>query len=573
MVPSLELLEAALGCISDGVTVQDESGRILLANAAAARILGYRDPEELQRTPVSSIIERYLVTGEDRRPLPQELWPSRRALREGRPAEAVLGHRVLPGGEERWSLTRSMPLAGADGRPHAVVTVFQDVTERRRTAERLEILAEAATSLGSSLDYNATLTSLARLAVPRLADWCTVHVVGDDHSIQPLTVAHRDAEKARWARELMLRYPVLRDAPRGIGAVVRTGRAELYREIDAAFLEQQARDTDHLALLREVAPRSYICVPLNAQGRTVGALSLATTVESGRSYDETDLATAEMLGRRAGLAIENARLFREAQEANRLKDEFLATLSHELRTPLNAIVGWTEVLQQDPSDVALATRALQSIHRNAQAQAQLVSDLLDVSRITSGKLRLQVGPVDLARVVQAALDTVRPASDAKEIVLEPVLDAQAGEISGDPDRLQQVVWNLLSNAVKFTPKGGRVHVRVEAVQSHVQVVIEDNGPGIDPHFLPQVFDRFRQQDASSTRVHQGLGLGLAIVRHLVEMHGGTVSAANKEGGSGALFTVTLPRRSVAVATGDPSAQRGPRAVPGLTLADAPDLGG
>jgi PAS domain S-box-containing protein len=573
MVTPQELLDAAFRCISDGVTVQDAGGRILLANDAAARTLGFRGAGELMGTPVSALIDRYLVVGEDRQPVPVEEWPSRRAQRDGRPAEALLGHRVLPHGEERWSLTRSTPLIDAQGQVHAVVTVFQDVTDRQRSAERLETLAEAGAALGSSLDYNVTLATLARLTVPRLADWCIVHVLGEDGGIQPLAVAHRDPEKVRWARELQHRYPVQPDAPRGVGAVLRSGRAELHREVTGAVLTESAPDPEQQALLHELGLRSYICVPLNAQGRTVGTLSLVTTAESGRVFDDNDLAAAELLGRRAGLAVENARLFRTAQEANRLKDEFLATLSHELRTPLNAIVGWTEVLRQDQANAAVVSRAVLSIHRNAQAQAQLVSDLLDVSRITSGRLRLQVGAVDLARVVVAALDTVRPAAEAKGIELEPVLDSGAGEISGDPDRLQQVVWNLLSNAVKFTPRGGRVHVRVEAVQSHVQMVVEDNGPGIDPEFLPQVFDRFRQQDASSTRTHQGLGLGLAIVRHLVEMHGGTVGAENKEERSGALFTVRLPRRSVAVATGEVPAARGARARPEVPLSEAPDLSG
>jgi PAS domain S-box-containing protein len=570
--PRQQLLESALHCIPDGVTVQDSSGRMLVANEAAARALGFEKVDDLLSAPLSDVTGRFVVVDESREPLALESLPSRRALRDGQPAEAVLGYRSLHSGEERWSLTKSTPLRDPAGGVQAVVNVFQDVTDRRRNGDRLEALAEAGAALGSSLDYKATLAAVARLSVPRLADWCIVHIVDGAGAVQPLAVAHRDPEKVRWARELLKQHPVRPDAPGGVAAVLRSGRAELVREVPEA-LQGNAEEVEHLAVLHEVGLRSYVCVPLNSQGRTVGALSLATTQDSGRVFDSVDMATAELLGRRAGLAIENARLFGEAQEANRLKDEFLATLSHELRTPLNAIVGWTEVLRQNLADSSVVTRAAQSIHRNAQAQAQLVSDLLDVSRITSGKLRLNVGPVELARVVQAALDTVRPAAEAKEIDLQAVLDLNANEISGDPDRLQQVVWNLLSNAVKFTPKGGRVHVRVESVNSHVEIVVEDNGPGIDPNFLPQVFDRFRQQDASSTRVHQGLGLGLAIVRHLVEMHGGTVNAQNKEGSTGALFTVALPRRSVAVATGSTTIKRRSNSGAEASLTDVPDLGG
>jgi len=235
-----------------------------------------------------------------------------------------------------------------------------------------------------------------------------------------------------------------------------------------------------------------------------------------------------------------------AEEASRLRDEFLATLSHELRTPLSAIVGWTHILQERAADASPDVRkAVDIIARNAQVQNQLISDILDVSRIIAGKLVLEVRPVDLAGVVAAALDTVRPAAEAKEIELLPVLDPAAGPVSGDADRLQQVIWNLLSNAIKFSPEGGRIEVRLEAVDSHVELVVEDTGPGVDPEFMPYLFERFRQADASNTRAHGGLGLGLAIVRHLAELHGGSVNAANRESETGAVFTLRLPRRSAA----------------------------
>ncbi|HEX8723617.1 MAG TPA: PAS domain S-box protein [Pyrinomonadaceae bacterium] len=231
---------------------------------------------------------------------------------------------------------------------------------------------------------------------------------------------------------------------------------------------------------------------------------------------------------------------KRAEEANRLKDDFLATLSHELRTPLTSILGWSRMLQTNRFDEAVTARALQTIERNAQAQAQLVDDLLDVSRIITGKLRLDVRPVDLSGVITAAADSVRPAAEAKEIELRTLLDPAAGAVSGDPERLQQVVWNLLSNAVKFTPKGGRVEVRLERADSQVEITVADTGRGIAPEFLPHVFDRFRQADQATTRQHGGLGLGLSIVRQLVELHGGTVEVRSEGEGRGATFTVSLP---------------------------------
>ncbi|HEX8456005.1 MAG TPA: ATP-binding protein [Pyrinomonadaceae bacterium] len=237
---------------------------------------------------------------------------------------------------------------------------------------------------------------------------------------------------------------------------------------------------------------------------------------------------------------ERALLLAEAEEANRTKDEFLATMSHELRTPMTAILGWAQLLRSHTLSEADFERALETVERNAQAQNKLIDDLLDISRIITGKLRMDLRPVDLAAVVGATVDALRPTAEAKAIRLQSLLDAQVGPVSGDPDRLQQVVWNLLSNAVKFTPKGGRVEVRLERAASHVEINVSDSGRGISPEFLPHVFDRFRQADGTSTRKHGGLGLGLSIVRQLVELHGGTVRVESAGEGQGATFVVQLP---------------------------------
>lgn len=230
----------------------------------------------------------------------------------------------------------------------------------------------------------------------------------------------------------------------------------------------------------------------------------------------------------------------QAETSNRLKDEFLAVVSHELRSPLNAMLGWVQMLRTGRLNETMTAKALETIERNARAQTQLIEDLLDVSRIITGKLRLNVRSLQLAPIIEAAIDTARPAADAKEIRLQSVLDPAAGPISGDSERLQQIVWNLLSNAIKFTPKKGRVHIRLERINSHVEITLSDTGIGIKPEFLPCVFERFRQADSSSTRSYSGLGLGLAIVRHLVELHGGTVSVDSPGEGQGSTFTVMLP---------------------------------
>lgn len=247
---------------------------------------------------------------------------------------------------------------------------------------------------------------------------------------------------------------------------------------------------------------------------------------------------AQLLSARLLTREERARA--NAEAANRLKDEFLATVSHELRTPLNSILGWAQLMRSGSLDGTVSARALQTIERNTKTLAQIIDDLLDVSRIITGKLRLEVRPVELESVVEAALEAVRPAADAKNIRLEVSVDTGVGAVSGDSGRLQQVVWNLLSNAIKFTPSGGEVKVKVERIASRACITVSDTGEGISPAFLPYVFDRFSQADSTFTRLHGGLGLGLAIVRHLVELHGGSVGVDSKGKGEGATFTVSFP---------------------------------
>jgi signal transduction histidine kinase/CheY-like chemotaxis protein len=287
-------------------------------------------------------------------------------------------------------------------------------------------------------------------------------------------------------------------------------------------------------------------VPLAARGRILGALSFLSA-ESGRIYTQDDLELAEELGRRAGLAMDNALLYQEAQRAreaseiaNRSKDEFLATLSHELRTPLTAIAGWTDLMRNKMLGPEEQDRALEVIARSTRTQTQLIEDLLDVSRIITGKLRIKMRSVQLNNVVQAAIEIVRPTATAKKLELRFDALERSVRVAGDEARLQQVVWNLVANAVKFTPQNGLVEVKLSEQDDQACLEVWDNGRGIAPEFLPYVFDRFRQADSTSTRNYGGLGIGLSIVRHLVEMHGGHVSVRSAGENRGAVFTVTLP---------------------------------
>jgi PAS domain S-box-containing protein len=311
--------------------------------------------------------------------------------------------------------------------------------------------------------------------------------------------------------------------------------AHLFSEPDAVFdridavysSTAQALDTLALADGRWFERFSR---PQYIDGQSVGRVWSYRDVTARKRAEDTLRAIVE--------AERSARA--EIDRVSRLKDEFLATLSHELRTPLTAILGWAKVLLLKRDDAASLARGLEAIARNAKAQARLIDDLLDMNRIVSGKLRLEVQPTDLASVVEAAVEAARPSAAAKEIALRVALEPLPGPVSGDPNRLQQVIWNLLSNAVKFTPRGGRIEVALERVESHIEIAVRDNGIGIEAHFLPQVFDRFRQADASTTRSHGGLGLGLSIARQLVELHGGTMRATSAGLGQGATFVVELP---------------------------------
>ncbi|HKY05339.1 MAG TPA: ATP-binding protein [Blastocatellia bacterium] len=324
-------------------------------------------------------------------------------------------------------------------------------------------------------------------------------------------------------------------------------------EIDAVF-------SDYKEAARRAAFRACHSTPLiTRSGAIIGVLSVH--FRKPHRPSEREMRLMDLYAQMAADFIENAQLHNqvqkeldereqfllreqraraEAETANRMKDEFLATVSHELRTPLNAIIGWSHLLRTGRLDEATVERAVETIHRNAKAQSQLIEDILDMSRVITGKLRLQIAPVDMASVINAAIDSVQLAADSKSIKLEVTLDPSARNIQGDSSRLQQAVWNLLSNAIKFTPADGRIRVKLERAEGHTRITVSDTGEGITPDFLPFIFDRFRQADSTCSRPHGGLGLGLAIVRHLVELHGGTVQADSPGEGLGSTFTILLP---------------------------------
>jgi PAS domain S-box-containing protein len=461
------------------------------------------------------------------------------------------------------------------GRPVGMRGVTLDISARKATEERLLFLAEASRVLGSSLDYETTLAGLARLAVAAMADYCLVDLVDDDGRPRRVAAAHADPALQPLAERLRDFPP----GPQSAGAprVLRTGQPEVVEEVTEELIPSLARDEEHARLLRELGLKSFITLPLVARGRTIGALTFSST-RARRRYTREDVAYAQEIAARAALAIENARLYARAQEVNRAKDEFLATLSHELRTPLTPILGWTHMIRSGrlgPNETAQGVRV---IEKNSQSLSRLINDLLDMSSILSGKMRIERAPVELSSVVREAAETVRPQADARSVSVE----VQAGDIgpavvSGDRTRLVQVFWNLLHNAVKFSREGGRVRVRVGGREGTARVEVEDDGSGIEAEFLPHVFERFRQADMATTRAHGGLGLGLALVKSFVEAHGGSVDVESAGPGRGSRFTVALPvvdgegpprgSGDLVAGAGEPCADQSCRV---LLVEDAPD---
>jgi PAS domain S-box-containing protein len=578
-------LGAIVSWSDDAIVAKDLDGIINAWNPAAERLFGFTAEEAIGRSI-------RMIVPADRQSEEDEVL---RRLRRGEAIEHMETVRIRKDGTPVDIALTVSPVKDADGRIIGASKIARDITERRRAEterarllaaeqtareraesaeERATLLSESSAALNASLDSAVTLRTVSRLVVPRFADWCIIDLVARDHTLERVAVSAGAPDTEALLLELQ-QYAPDWTSSQPAAEVLRTRTTMLIANVTEDTLVSTSRDARHLEIMRRLSPCSAIAVPMVTQQRTVGAITLVRTTP-GHTYGAVDVALAEELARRAALAVDNATLFSEADQArtlaegaNRAKDEFLAVLSHELRTPMNAVYGWARMLQMGQIDSTATPRALDAIVRNAHVQLQLIDDLLDVSRIISGKMRLDIRPVDLPRVLEAALDAVRPAADAKGLRLQSLIDPGAGPLSGDPDRLQQVVWNLLMNAVKFTPRDGRIQLALQRVNSHVEIVVADTGAGIRSELLPLIFDRFKQGDSGTTRNQGGLGIGLALVRHLVELHGGSVTAESPGEGKGSTFRVKLPLVAALVATGEervhPTARQAPPSYRGPSL--------
>jgi signal transduction histidine kinase len=533
-------LEAVLRLAAGPITVQDASGRLVYANQAAARQVGFASAEEFLNAPIAEVVARYDLIDEAGRPMPFDALPGRRALRGEPEPAAIVGFRIKGDPLPHWSVVQATALT-EDGHVRFVINAFQDITLLKDTEDRLRVLADAGAILADSVDYPATLQSLAELVVPRLADWCVVDVV-EASGLRRVAVAHPDPRKRAVAEEVQRRYPVDPDRPGGVGDVIRTGRTQLISRISDEMLAAAARDATHLDLIRALGLRSAVIVPLIARGQVLGAITLARA-ESGHVFEEADLPYLEDLARRAAVAVDNARLLHEAKEAIRLRDDFLAMASHDMRTPLQAILGNIQLAARrlgrpdaDGAQREAMRDNLAHAERSTGRLALLVGDLLDVAMLRSGhSLNLERTEVDLAELVRRVVADHQAATRLHRI---EVTGAHDTSITTDPVRLERVLDNLVGNAVKYSPDGGEIVVEVTVTDADVAVAVRDHGIGIPAADLASIFEPYRRGSNATTL--RGIGLGLSGSRDVIRELGGEISVESTEG-EGSVFTARLPR--------------------------------
>jgi signal transduction histidine kinase/DNA-binding response OmpR family regulator len=423
----------------------------------------------------------------------------------------------------------------------------------RKAAEDAEMraafLADATGLMAATLDSEQLLDSVAQRAVPKMFDFFGIHAMRSDGSIENVCsrggIEASNNGKSTPAGEQANRFgdPLFKN-------VLKEGRSLYVSELSESAMRLLHLNEHQTAAVEKLGFRSLIVAPMVARGRAFGVLTVATS-RDGRMLTKSDQLLAEDLGQRIAISLDNSRLYKDAQVANRLKDEFLAIVSHELRTPLTPILGWTAMLRKKQLHADEAMRGLEIIDRNVRTQVKIIEDLLDVSRIVSGKLHLNLNSFDPVPVIESCVESVRAAAEGKKIAITLDIQESLPTIVADEQRVQQIVWNLLSNAVKFTPAKGSILVKVQRTEQSLLIKVKDTGKGISSEFLPHVFERFRQADSTTTRAYGGLGLGLSIVRQLTELHGGTAAVDSEGDGKGTTFSITLPYRKGTAAVSGP----------------------
>ena len=444
-----------------------------------------------------------------------------------------------PGHDWRWVKSRGRVELDAAGRPLQVLGTTVDITGQVRAERATRLLAHAGEVLNASLDMDATLSTLAQVVVPEMADWYSLDLLDERGELRRVAVVHPEPARVAEAEELYRRYPPLRGTP-GPWQVIESGEIQWAAHITEAQMQAGAVDEEHLRLMRSLQPRSFIMLPLVARGVTLGVLTLVFA-ESGRSYGPQDVEVARDLARRAAVAVDNARLFEQLQLADRRKDEFLAMLAHELRNPLAPISTAAQLLRLSARDPSVVCQASEIISRQIAHMTDLVDDLLDVSRVTRGLIRVDRAKLDLRDAIAAAVEQVHAAVMRRSQRLEQDIADEPLCVEGDAARLVQVLTNLLTNANKYTPPGGRIVLRAWAEDGQARVSVSDTGCGIEPALLPHVFELFTQGRRTPDRSQGGLGIGLALVCSIVRLHDGQIEAYSDGPGLGSRFELRLPR--------------------------------
>lgn len=525
-------LAAIVESSDDAIVSKSLDAVITSWNAGAERLYGYTAAEVIGKPIV-------LLVPPD---LPDELPSIMNRLHLGERIENLETVRVRKDGRRVDVALTVSPVKNAVGQIMGASTIARDITERRRAERSLRFLADASAALASLVDYGSTLQKVASLAVPHFADWCGVDMPDPEGSLRRVAVAHVDPAKVELARELDRRYPPDPEAPQGPWHVFRTGRPELHTEIGDELLKRGARDEEHLRIIRELGLKSYMGVPLQTRGRTLGVLTFVSA-ESGRRYDSADLAVAEDLAHRAAVAIENARLYSQLREADRLKDEFLAMLAHELRNPLAPVRNALHVMKQPAASPAIVGQVRDMAERQVLHMGRLLDDLLDVSRVSRGRIELRKEVTDAVPIVERTVEAMRPLIEERRHTLSVSVPPEPLWLEGDPHRLEQVLTNLLTNAAKYTDPGGQIWLTTAREGPEIVIRVRDTGVGITPEMLAHIFELFVQAERRLDRSQGGLGIGLTLVHRLVELHGGTVEASSPGLGGGSEFVVRLPALS------------------------------
>jgi PAS domain S-box-containing protein len=541
-----ELHGAVVRSSQDAIITKTLQGIVTSWNPAAEKVLGYTAEEAIGR----SIL---MLIPDDRKSEEIDILAR---LRRGERIEQYETVRKTKDGRLLHVSLMISPVRGADGTIIGASKILRDMTERRRLEEALraetamlETLNQVGQKLASNLELEPLLQAVTdagtRLTGAEFGAFFFSAVDDRGGRCHLVTLSGRGKEIFQ-----ELRPP----RPTPLFPSTSDGTAAVIRLDDVQADPEHAQWTPQFGTAEQPLPiRSYLAVPvLSRRGAVEGGLFFGHSLPG--MFNERAERLIRGLAPHAAVAIDNARMFEERERllnsernaraelerASVSKDEFIATLSHELRTPLNAILGWATVLERSPDNPETVAKGVEIIKRNTHAQTQLVDDLLDMSRIIAGQMRPDFQAIMPMPFIEAAVEALRPTAEARELRLEIMLDPRAGPINGDPGRLQQVAWNLVSNAIKFTPQGGRVQVSLERVNSHIEINVADTGIGIEPEFLPHLFERYRQADSSMTRKHRGLGLGLAIAKHIVERHGGRIEAKSPGSGQGSTFRVQLP---------------------------------